>query len=343
MGIIEEDISHILTHTRHLWYELRNKKLFLTGGTGLLGKWILHSFIAANREFKLNAQLTVFSRDPDLFLAKYPLFSNLESVYFCRGNVLDNNFPEGKFDYVIHAATDASALLNVENPLLMLDTIVQGTLNALKFAKSSNASRFLLVSSGAVYGKQPKSILQITEDYSGAPDTLDPTTAYGQGKRIAELLCSIYHKKYGLETMIARCFAFVGPYLDLNIHFAVGNFIRDAIQNKEIDILGDGTPLRSYLYTADWAIWIWTILFNGSSCRAYNVGSDSQISISDLALKVCEIVNQKSKVRIAQKPQPNLLPEYYIPSVERAKSELGLKILIGLDQALCRTIKFYQS
>ena len=255
----------------------------------------------------------------------------------------DFKFPNEKFDYIIHAATEASATLNAENPLEMADTIINGTRRTLDFARQCGAKRFLFLSSGAIYGKQPDSLPNIPENYNGAPDPLDTLSAYGEAKRAAELLCSIYHKYYGIETAIARCFALVGPYLGLNIHYAIGNFIQDALKGRPIIVTGDGSPLRSYLYTADLAIWLWTILFKGAAATAYNVGSDIPISIAELAHKVASLAPKKCGVHIAAKPDPNAIRQKYIPCIDKAKKDLNLKCLIDLDEAIKRTISFYQN
>lgn len=337
-----QDLDHILEHTKALWEDLREKKVFVTGGTGFFGKWLLESFAWANDQLKLNAQMHVLSRSPDSFKTKYPYFAKAQGIKFHQGDVRDFEFPHERFDFIIHAATDASAQLNAENPLLMVDTIVEGTRRTLEFVRHCGAKRFLLISSGAIYGKQPPDVSHVLEDYSGAPDSTQPASAYGEAKRLAELHCAIYQKEYGIETTIARCFVFVGPYLNLDIHYAVGNFIRDGLAGDPIRVSGDGTPYRSYLYTADLAIWLWTILFRGVPGEAYNVGSEDAISIRDLAYEVSAAFSHSPKVVIAKSSLPGRPAERYVPSIKKARQSLGLNSWIKLDEALNKTIKWNQ-
>jgi dTDP-glucose 4,6-dehydratase len=339
---LSQDLDHVLEYTKALWEDLREKKVFVTGGTGFFGKWLLESFVWANDQLDLNAHMHVLSRDPDSFKAKYPHLAQASGVRFHHGDVRDFDFPQEQFDFIIHAATDASAQLNAENPLLMVDTIVEGTRRTLEFARHCGAKRFLLISSGAVYGKQPLHLSHIPEDYSGAPDSTQPGSAYGEAKRLAELLCSVYQKEYDTETAIARCFAFVGPYLNLDIHYAVGNFIRDGLAGGPLYLSGDGTHYRSYLYAADLAIWLWTILFRGIPGEAYNVGSEAAITIRDLAHQVAASFPNMPEVIIAKTPAPISPAERYIPSVKKARESLGLDSWIKLKEALDRTIKWNQ-
>lgn len=338
-GILSQDLDHILEHTKGLWEDLREKKVFVTGGTGFFGKWLLESFVWANDQLDLNAQMHVLSRNPDSFKARHPHLAQASGVAFHQGDVRDFAFHRERFDFIIHAATDASAQLNVENPLLMMvDTIIDGTRRTLEFARHCGAKRFLLISSGAVYGKQPPNLSHMPEDYSGAPDPTQPASAYGEAKRLAELFCSIYQKEYDLKITIARCFAFVGPYLPLDIHYAIGNFIRDGLAGGLIHVSGDGTPYRSYLYAADLAIWLWTILFRGTPGEAYNVGSEDAITIRELAYEVAASFPNSPKVVIAKSPVPGRPPERYVPSTKKARESLGLDSWIKLDEAVHRTI-----
>jgi nucleoside-diphosphate-sugar epimerase len=339
MNPLATDLNHILDHTRDLWDELRGQRIFITGGTGFFGCWLLESFLWANRKLDLKAQAVILTRRPAIVKQTLPHLTLDPAISLYEGNVRTFTFPSGQFAHVIHAATESSAKLNSEDPLLMLDTIMDGTRRTLEFAIHCKAHKFLFTSSGAVYGKQPPEMTHIPEEYTGAPDPFDPRSAYGQGKRLAEHLCAHYANPT-LEIKIARGFAFVGPYLPLDNHFAIGNFIRDALNGGPIIIKGDGTPHRSYLYTADLTIWLWTILFKGQSGRPYNVGSDESLSIAEVARRVAEQFQPKPKIEILGKLDPNKPLERYVPNTHRAMDELGVITRINFPNAICRTLNW---
>jgi nucleoside-diphosphate-sugar epimerase len=339
---LEKDLDRIVTRTERLWEEIRGKRIFLTGGTGFFGCWLLESFAWANQKLDLNAEVVVLSRYAEPLKAKAPHLAANGTITFCQGDITTFGFPDGPFSHVIHAAAAASAKLNYENPLLMFDTVVRGTQRALDFAVACGASKVLFTSSGAVYGRQPSHVSHICEDYQGSPDTMEPLSAYAEGKRAAEFLCSVYGHKYGLDVKIGRCFSFVGPYLPLNIHYAVGNFIADGLSDRPIRVKGDGTPYRSYLYSADLTEWLWTILFTGESCRPYNVGSSREITIADLASSVAQVFGADAKVQIDQEPETGKAPERYVPSVARAENELQLRQTVDLAEGIQKTAAWHR-
>lgn len=342
-SLFADDLERVLCKTRSGWEQLRGGRLFVTGGTGFFGKWLLETFLYANQSLDLGAEMVVLTRDPGRFAASMPHLADQPAIQFYAGDVRDFEFPAGEFSHVIHAATEASAQLNEQSPRLMYDVIVDGTQRVLDFARARNAQKLLLASSGAVYGPQPPGVTHVSEEFTGGPNPLSPSAAYGEGKRVAEMLCAMASRQHGLEVRIARCFAFVGPYLPLDIHFAVGNFLRDALKNQPIRVGGDGRPMRSYLYAADLAIWLWTILFHGQNCRPYNVGSDRAYSIREIAEAVAQLPESPLPVEIAN-PSPSSAPaSYYVPSIERARTELGLEVEVDFAAAIARTYQWHKN
>ncbi|OFW33543.1 MAG: epimerase [Acidobacteria bacterium RIFCSPLOWO2_12_FULL_65_11] len=337
---LAEDLDHILGCTEGLWDELRGERVFITGGTGFFGCWLLESFVWANDRLVLGASALVLTRNPDALKHKAPHLAAHPAIQFHVGDVRSFEFPTRPFAHVIHAATESSAKLSAEEPVRMFQTIVLGTERVLEFARHCGARRFLLTSSGAVYGRQPSGMTHIAEDYQGAPDPTDPRWVYGSGKRAAETLCALYAGR-GLEPTIARGFAFVGPHLPLDTHFAVGNFIRDALAGGPIRVNGDGTPYRSYLYAADLAVWLWTILLRGQPLRPYNVGSAVDLTIEELAQLVAHQCSPPVPVTVAQVPRAGISAERYVPSVARAETDLALRPTIPLAEAIRRTIAWH--
>jgi dTDP-glucose 4,6-dehydratase len=335
------DLDHILNETRPLWEEMRSKRIFITGGTGFFGCWLLESFSHINRRLSLSAHATVLTRNPAAFVKKCPHLAADPALAFHAGDVRDFYFPEGNFEYLIHAATESSGKQAAEKPREMLTTIIDGTERVLDFATTHGTRKLLLTSSGAVYGKQPANLPHIPEDYLGGPDPLDPASVYAEGKRISEQMCALQSAHSPIEIKIARCFAFVGPHLPLNAHFAIGNFIGDALAGRPIKINGDGTARRSYLYASDLAIWLWTMLFRAQRLVPVNVGSAEDLSIFELAQAVVQSLNSSVEVHVAKSYDPRIPVARYVPSVNRAKTMLGLDQIVSLQEAIRRTARWH--
>lgn len=339
--IAAADLDLIFHHTQPLWEEMRNQRLFISGGTGFFGSWLLSSFLHANRALELNATATVLSRHPEHFADRVPHLANHPAVTLLQGDIRTFPMPSGSFDFVLHAATDVVTVATHVPPLDRFTAIADGTARMLDFAATHATRKFLLTSSGAVYGRQPSSLSHVPEDYSGAPDVLSPASAYGEGKRASELMCALYAQQSAIEFKIARCYALAGPCLPLDSHFAFANFIRDAMRGDAIRIAGDGTTIRSYLYAADLAIWLWTILFNGPPMQAFNVGSEEAISILDLARLTASTLNPEIPIHMAQQPVEGVSPLRYVPSTQRAQQQLNLRQTIPLTESIRRTAAWH--
>jgi UDP-glucuronate decarboxylase len=309
--------------------------ILLTGGTGFFGKALLRHWAAQEHDGHRVPKVTLVSRDPDRFASLYPNLVAHSWLSMHHGDISDaRSLPIGtSFSHVLHAAAD-STQGPILTPLQRYDQIVNGTRNVLDLAVACGAKRFLLTSSGAVYGVQPAHLNRIPEDWHGVPDPLNPNNAYGIAKRSAEHLCALYGQSYGLQTVIARCFAFVGPDLPLDVHFAIGNFIRDALWREEITVAGDGSPLRSYLDQQDLALWLLVLMEQGVAGQAYNVGSDQPISIADLAHLVRDIVAPRKKVHIHSATNGCNERNIYVPSIQKARNQLGLDVRVSLEKAI---------
>lgn len=341
----DTDLDHVFQLLVDDFSAARGARVFLTGGTGFFGTWLVESALHANRMQSLGLKLVLLTRDPARWAALNPHLANDPAVVAVRGDVTQfsaASWPQnlGTFDYLIHAAYDSGKTLGIVSDVLTLETLIDGTRNILQFAQHSCIKRFLLVSSGAIYGPQSASVVALQEDAHFGPNPLTRGAVYGEGKRAAETLTAVYGQASGFETVVARAFAFVGPHLPIDAHFAVGNFLRDLIQGKEIVVQGDGTPLRSYLYAADMAVWLWRILLRGQSGRAYNVGSGEAISISSLAHMIANLPANPVSVQIMKKSNPTIPTARYIPDVTRAAQELDLRVRISLKDSLSRTLSY---
>lgn len=339
---LADDLDHILQHTMGLWDEFRGQSVFVTGGTGFIGCWLLEALLWASDRLQLGTQVTILSRAPGRFRQKAPHLASHGAVTLLEGDVKTFAFPEQPFSHVIHAATESSTILLDKTPIAMAATIIDGTRRVLEFAAVSGAKKLLFTSSGAVYGPQPADLDRISEEYIGSPDPEDPSATYGLAKRMAEHLCVLYAASGGFEAKIARCFAFHGPYLPPDGHFAIGNFLRDALAGRPIIVQGDGTPLRSYLYAADLAIWLYAILCRGRNARAYNVGGEIPISIADLARTMVKLVHSSGEVMVKGTClDSGSAGKRYIPSTVRARRDLALEEWIPLREGIERSTKHF--
>jgi len=332
-----DDLEHVLKHGGEALESLRNARLFLTGGTGFVGKWLLETLLFANNRLDLGARVVVLTRRPSVFERDFPHLVPRDVVTLHRGDIRSFDYPDGAFTHVIHAAAD---VVEGVSPIDAFDTTLCGTRRVLDMARDRGAKRFLFVSSGAVYGRQPPELALVPESYNGAPCCTDVGSAYGSAKRAAEWLTSAYSEPDGMACAIARCFAFVGPYLPLDKQFAIGNFFADLLAGRKIDVK-NGAPVRSYLYAADLTAWLWVILVRGAGGAAYNVGSSEAVSIAELAERVSALRGAQGAYRRVGLLENGVRPERYVPDIEKAGG-LGLRPVFDLSESLRRTLSWLE-
>jgi dTDP-glucose 4,6-dehydratase len=235
--------------------------------------------------------------------------------------------------HVLHLAASSDAARNHADPLAACTDILDGTRGCIALARGCGA-HLHYVSSGAVYGPRRASDGPAREDQVErfAPHPLDPRQAYGNAKRMAEAMVAC-----GMDDFcISRPFAFLGPGLPLDKHFAAGNFVDDAVHGRPIRISGDGTPLRSYMHPADFAVWTLALLAQAPRRGVFNVGSDAPLSIAALAHAVCAAAGSPAP-QIAGNPHGVADPAAYWPDTGAARA-LGLRTAASLEDCIRDTL-----
>lgn len=341
------DLAQVLELARPSFGLLRGANLFITGGTGFFGHWLLETLLHADTELNLSLRATVLTRNAESFRAKSPHIATQPQITLHEGDIRSFEFPSECHTHVIHAATDSGGQQANRPPYELAESILEGTRRVLQFAREAGATRLLYTSTGAVYGRST-TLLHTPETYPGAPDPLQLASSYDEAKRMAEHLCVAYAHGTALQPVVARCFAFVGPHLPLDAHFAIGNFVGAAIKGERIHIKGDGTPRRSWLYMSDLAVWLWTLLVQGAPNRAYNVGSDEGYTIAEAARLTANTLRPAGggesglPIQIDGTPKPDAPLNSYVPAIDRAREEVGLRVAVPLAEGLRRTAAWHR-
>ena len=338
---ILSDLEEIIQTSGSDLEEIVNKPLVITGASGFVGTWLTLSWVAARKKLNGRGQLLITSRNPQSLLPLINVIDSRSPVIALSSDIRNLHIPsEFRNGNLIHAATPASAALNASDPASMLKIIIEGQDRVIVEAVRMN-NRLLFLSSGAVYGRQPLDLSHLPETWEGAPQIGDSNSAYHEGKRVAELMGNIAATKQGLHFVSARLFAFIAPFLPLGTHFAAGNFIRDALSSNQIEIQSGGGSVRSYLYATDLCSSLWALLVRGETTTAYNVGSEREVSIKNLALEVASCTNRNVEVVVRGVDNSENVNRY-VPSIAKMEVELGWKVNVLLQDSLSRTIQWYR-
>lgn len=329
--VVLKDLQRVSGYLGDL-QDLQGKHLLITGSTGFFGKWLLALVALLNRG-GAGIEVTAVSRAPERFLHDYPEYHRCGWIRWLQADVmtLPQSPLERPVDLVIHAATDTLPGAHGD-PIRIFDTILSGARNVMDLALVTGATRVLFTGTGAQYGviNPSRPALEISDS---ACNSLLASSGYAEAKRAQETLAALYADRHGIEVVLTRCFAFSGPGLAMNAHFAIGNFIRDALNNESLVMQSTGRAVRSYLHGADLAVWLLTLLVKGQSGQAYNVGSDQGLSIAELARLVLARVAPQKAIVMPTVEQVGSQASYYVPDIQKAKA-LGLDVWTSLDQSI---------
>ena len=343
--IPKEDLIEILNFSKQDILKLNSASIFLTGATGLFGTWFLSAIQFANENLNIDIKVTCLTRNKLKFSKSFPQLYSDKNFKFFNGDITSFDYPQGEFTHLIHfAATNAQETFDGASPRSKFDMIIDGSRRVIEFCKIKKIKKILFTSSGAVYGHDDSSSKnQFIEDLNFAPALSDISTALGQSKRAAEFLFQLHAHETKSSLTIMRCFSFVGPVLPLDIHYAIGNFIGNAIQGKSLRIIGDGTPIRSYMYMSDLITWLIRLLVNQASIDVINVGSDEKVNIKELAEKIIKVTNSKSNIDILglrEHSVGNPVKDIYVPNIEKAKTKYNLGVKVRLSESIKKTFMY---
>ena len=336
---LAEDFVRMGSAVMRRCMRIDGRRLYLSGATGFFGKNLLALFAELHRR-GARFEVTGLSRDPDRFLAEQRWCAAAQWLDLRRGDVRQAWPASGDYQLLVHAATDTAAAAQ-SSRLQVFDNIVAGTRHAVALAAATGVQRLLLTGSGAQYGTIPAQFADgISESSPIAWDPSAPDSAYGEGKRVSELLAALHAEQHGFAVVNTRCFAFVGPGLPLDGHFAIGNFIANALARQSIKLHSTGRSLRSYLYGADLAVWLLLLLLEAPNGSTVNVGSSEVVSIVELAQRVRTLLDPMLNVAIGI-VEPAEERRHYVPDTTRARG-LGLDAWTDLDSAILRTAAWYR-
>ena len=342
------DAHHLPFSAPHLerlltaFERINGSRILLTGGTGFVGKWMLQTAKIAQANSQSKIELVIPTRRLSARHVQDAISIGCPNVSWVEGDFLTNAPDIGHVDMIIHTATPASAQLNAENPAEMLRINVEAMKSVLKYA--GNNQPLLFTSSGAVYGAQPQTVSHIPEGTVQPNPPARQLNAYAQGKQIAEQLCREAGDIGQCSPIIARLFAFGGEYLPRDTHFAIGNFIQNALDRQPIAIQGDGRARRSYLYGADMATWLWSALTHGGDQDAepFHIGSEHSVSILELAQTVAkvsgEVLSYVPEITVAKAIDPSEPVHQYVPANLRARQTLQVAEWASLEDIIRRTL-----
>jgi len=313
--------------------------LLITGGSGFFGKSLLDAFARGRLAPYGVSRVIAVARHASSLRSDAPDLLR-ERVDVIDVDVLRLNTLFGA-DLIIHAAASSDAARYKVDAASERDIIVEGTQRIVTLAESAQPKpKLLYVSSGAVYGRQPHHVIGLNENSTFLEDGDAMKAAYALAKREAEAIVRRSAGPLRLRASIARCFAFVGPWLPRDRHFAIGNFIGNALLREPIAVKARHDVIRSYLFADDLVDWLLQIMFSSNeNCPVYNVGSDEAISVRDLA----KLVGRIGDVPVSL-PQGEVINEpvsidRYVPDISLARRELGLSVTVPLRTAIWRTLE----
>jgi len=333
------DLEELYVHTEEIWRKLDGARVLLTGVTGFVGTWLLDALAFARSAGDANINAVLGVRDKARFGRRFPHLVDAPWIEVVESDIRQIVLPRCELDFFIHAASTVDPQILTLDPAGTQSMVIAGTARVVEASAHCGARRGLIMSSGSIYGRDVEIARALNETEGSFADPFAANRVLAEAKRAAEAIAAAIAAKSGTEVIVARGFGMSGPWLPLSANFALGNFVRDALSGGPIVVQGDGSAIRSYLYGADVAAWLWTLLVNGKPATAYNVGSDVPISIRELA----DLVSLQTGAPVQQlTTNQQSSSDYFVPATDRARS-LGLQSRVPIDEAIARMLAWHRS
>jgi UDP-glucuronate decarboxylase len=305
-----------------------NKRILVTGGAGFLGSHLCKRLLQEGNE--------IICLDNFYTGSKKNIVSLLENPYF---EVIrhDITFPIYlEVDQIYNLACPASPVYYQKYPIQTTKTSVSGAINMLGLAKRLDIP-ILQASTSEIYGDPI--VHPQKEDYWGNVNCTGIRSCYDEGKRCAETLFFDYHRELNLDIRVARIFNTYGPNMAVNDGRVISNFVMQALNNEDITIYGDGSQTRSLCYVDDLINGLMKLMNKPNHHEPTNLGNPNELSIKEIANKILELTDSKSKLVL--KPLPEDDPKQRCPDITRAKQDLDWEPIIELDTGLTNTINYF--
>jgi len=355
--LVDEDLDAICTDLAAEFGEMSGSRLLVTGGGGFLGYYLVQSVLHWNQKHSAGTKidLTVYDNYirgvPDWLEALRGL-PNLELRRIDMIEPLPKDI--GHFDYIIHAAGIASPIYYRAKPLQCIDANINGLRNLLDYAVAEHhASRplrgFLFYSSSEIYGDPAATAIPTPETYRGNVSCTGPRACYDESKRFGETLCVTYARHEGIPVSMARPFNNYGPGLKITDGRVIPDFAKDLFAGRDIVMLSDGSPKRTFCYATDAITGYFKVLVRGGAGEPYNIGIDRpEISIAELAelavKAAAELFAYRGKVVLGRSGEADYLidnPNRRCPAIDKARSELGFDPKVSMEDGIYRSLIWY--
>ena len=343
---LEKNSFDVINSLGELNNEFNGKRILLTGAAGFLGCHFIHYFLKINELEIFSEPCHVYAWDN--FLRGVPdwmehLKDDPNLTIQKRNIISDNDYPD--VDYIIHAASIASPTFYRKYPIETINANVKGLQNLLEYCKNNSISSFLYFSTSEIYGDPDPANIPTKENYRGFVSCTGPRACYDESKRLGETLCVNYWQGYKIPVKIVRPFNNYGPGLKITDKRVIPDFFKDVINNKDINILSDGKATRTFCFISDAINGYLRVLLSDYNGEPFNIGtSKPEIDMIDLAKKIIKISGKNIKVNYQKSSDVDYLtdnPQRRCPSIEKAKTKLGYKPVIKLEEGLKRTFLYY--